>query len=56
MVIDGVAVFTVVVVKISDEKRIKSGLTKIDFLGLPTLLASIIIFQYDLDYGSTTFD
>ncbi|KAI9743763.1 MAG: hypothetical protein M1818_002496 [Claussenomyces sp. TS43310] len=52
LVVDGAAVFTVV--KVSDEKRIKSGRTEIDFLGMTTLLASIVLFQYGLNYGSTT--
>jgi len=52
LVVDGAAVFAVV--KISDEKRIKSGHTQIDFLGVITLLTSIVLFQYGLNYGNTT--
>lgn len=52
LVVDGAAVFATV--KISDEKRMKLAQTRIDFLGMITLLASIVLFQYGLNYGSTT--
>ena len=52
LVVDGVAVFAVV--KISDEKRIKSDQQQIDIIGLITLLAWIVLLQYGLNNGSTT--
>ncbi|KAF1828207.1 MFS general substrate transporter [Decorospora gaudefroyi] len=52
LVIDGVAVFFIA--SIADEKRLQHQHTQIDLVGMIAFLASIILFQYGLNSGSTS--
>ena len=52
MVVDGAVVFAVV--KVSDEKRDKSLHPRIDLVGMITLLAAVILFEFGLNTGSTS--
>lgn len=53
IVLDGIVVFWYV--KISDERANTSTHRRLDVLGMTTLIATIVLLQFGLNHGSTTF-